>query len=129
MTHDPRLTPFADRTLELADGRLMGEAEGEEPDVRKLPHTHTPFAASVNQRVLFSMASSGNKSNAATQEGVTCADVGIKSEKKQKVRPAERAVTTAISRLCPGACLISIPGATSKSVSTNCIRPVSTSGS
>jgi putative ABC transport system ATP-binding protein len=36
VTHDPRVTPFADRVFDLADGRLSGE--GEPP--RETPHLH-----------------------------------------------------------------------------------------
>ena len=42
VTHDPRLEPFADRALELADGRLMSEG-GKEP-ARRNAH-NTPFPA------------------------------------------------------------------------------------
>ena len=39
VTHDPRLTPFADRAFELADGRMMADG----PPAVHRHHDHTPF--------------------------------------------------------------------------------------
>jgi putative ABC transport system ATP-binding protein len=57
VTHDPRVTPFADRVFELADGRLSDEGgpRGELPHLHGLAHehgyVHTPLSHKPGPRL------------------------------------------------------------------------------
>jgi putative ABC transport system ATP-binding protein len=55
VTHDPRLIPFADRVLDLVDGRLVQEGNPERHSSRVNPLEHTPFPPTMkrSQRLLL----------------------------------------------------------------------------
>ena len=55
VTHDPRLTPFADRVFELADGKLHAEAEVPAGTPLTLPRkcAHTPLSADAPRLRLY----------------------------------------------------------------------------
>jgi putative ABC transport system ATP-binding protein len=57
VTHDPRLIPFADRVLDLVDGRLVQEGNPERHSSRVNPLEHTPFPPTMkrSQRLLLQL--------------------------------------------------------------------------
>src|ERR1043166_7634715 len=129
-THDyPPPGGFLDYTSSLKEffsaARRVNAISGSCPK----PQNHPSAAAWPSHFILLSMLSSGYRSNAATQVGWRCAAVGARSERKQKVPRPDDAVITIMSRLCPGAEHIRIPGAIWAPSATKFIRPLFTSGS